>query len=133
MAQYPVPQFIERESRIAFFLSFKQFFYLLAAGAVCFILYYTLPFFLFVIAALIVFGGTVALAFIKVGGLPLSKVVLNSLGFLIKAKHYTWKKKEALYPAKKVKKAPRKKEKSLTMAEKSKLKKRKAQVELRTK
>ncbi len=131
MAQYPVPQFIERESRIAFFLSFRQFFYLLAAGAICFILYYTLPLFLFAIAALIIFGGTAALAFIKVGGIPLSQVVLNSVGFLIKAKHYTWKRKEALYPTKKIERAG-KKEKPLTMAEKSKLKQRKAQVELKT-
>ena len=47
MEQYPVPQFIEQEGKIAFFLSFRQFFYLAGAGAICFILYYTLPPFIF--------------------------------------------------------------------------------------
>ena len=42
MEQYPIPQFIEQEGKIAFFISFRQFFYIVGAGAICFILYFAL-------------------------------------------------------------------------------------------
>ena len=43
MEQYPIPQFIEQESKIASFISFRQFFYLVGAGVICFFLYFLLP------------------------------------------------------------------------------------------
>ena len=36
MEQYPIPQFIEAESKIRFLISFRQFFYLVGAGVACF-------------------------------------------------------------------------------------------------
>ena len=108
MEQYPVPQFIEREAKIAFFISFRQFLYLIVAGVFCFIFYFILPFSLFIIATLILGGGALALGFLKIGGLPLTTVLWNSLGFLTGTKSYTWKKKEVLYPFKVIKKLKRK-------------------------
>lgn len=139
MDQYPVPQFIEREARIAFFISFRQLIYLIVAGVVCFILYYILPFFLFIIVAFVVMGGAAALAFVKVNGIPLNAYLMNSLGFLAGAKHYTWKKKESPYPFQRisVKKASsveaEKESAPLRMGKRSQLKERKTQVEFKTK
>ena len=73
MEQYPIPQFIEQEGRIAFFISFRQFFYLCAGGVVCFILYYTVPFFIFVVLSVTIIGATAALAFLKINGMPVSE------------------------------------------------------------
>lgn len=117
--QYPVPQFIEREAKIAFFISFNQFIYLLLSGVVCFILYFILPLFLFLPLALVIVGGTLILTFLKVDGIPIAKILWNSLGFFAGTKHYTWKKKEVLYPFKMVKRVELKK---ITEQEGSKLK-----------
>ena len=94
MEQYPIPQFIEAESKIAFFLTFRQFFYLLAAGAVCFVLYFILPTVLFFIAAFLIVIVAVVLAFGVVNGTPLLNVILGAIGFSIHGKDYTWQKKE---------------------------------------
>src|SRR3989344_3582590 len=93
MEQYPIPQFIEQEGKIAFFISFRQFFYLVGAGVICFILYFILPFFLFIILAFVIFGGAALLAFVTVNGVPVINTIFSSFGFLTGTKDYTWKKK----------------------------------------
>ena len=105
MEQYPIPQFIEQEGRIAFFISFRQFFYLVGAGVICFFLYFLLPRFLFLIFAIPIFTAAIALAFVTVNGVPLLNILLNSIGFATGAKDYTWKKKESPYPFKTIKRA----------------------------
>jgi len=100
MEQYPIPQFIEQESKIAFFISFRQFFYLVGAGVACFFLYFILPGFLFYLVAPIIFIATAVLAFGTIGGTPILNVILGSIGFSLGGKNYTWKKKESPYPFK---------------------------------
>ncbi|MCX6722854.1 MAG: hypothetical protein NT094_02165 [Candidatus Staskawiczbacteria bacterium] len=63
MDKYPIPQFIEAEGKIAFFISFRQFFYLCGAGLACFFLYFFLPRVIFYLVAFVVFVGTSILAF----------------------------------------------------------------------
>lgn len=135
MEQYPVPQFIEEEARMTSFLTMRQFIYLVIAGAVIFVLYSVLPFFLFIIAAIIVGGGAASLAFFKINGVPLLTMIFNSIGFLSGAKAYTWKKKESLYPFKTIQRATLKKveEVKLGVSQKSGLKKLKTKIELNTK
>lgn len=136
MEQYPVPQFIESESKMAFFLTVRQFVYVVIAGAFIFALYYLLPLPLFLFAALLVGGGTITMGFVKVQGIPITTMLLNSIGFMSKTKSYTWKKKESLYPFKTVQRAPLKRveeETKLGIAQKSGLKKLRTQVELRVK
>lgn len=136
MEQYPIPQFIEQEGKIAFFISFRQFFYLLAAGVVCFILYFILkPFFLFAIVGSIVAITAVVLAFVTVNGMPIADIILSSFGFLLGSKNYTWKKKESDYPFKSIKRVKLQKieEGPVLKAQESRLKKIHSQVELRTK
>lgn len=135
MEQYPIPQFIEAEGKIAFFISFRQFFMLIGAGVVCFILYFVLPGFLFWLLAPVVLLGTAALAFVTVNGMPIMNTIFNSLGFLSGSKNYTWKKKESPYPFKTIKRAPIKKieEGPVLKTQQSRLKKMHTDVEMRTK
>lgn len=135
MEQYPIPQFIEAEGKIVFFLSFRQFFYLVGAGAICFFFYYFLPFFLFVILSVVVFAAAVGLAFVTINGVPVLNMILGSFGFAIGGKDYTWKKKESPYPFKPIKRTQIKKidRGPVLQAQKSQLKRTKTAVELRTK
>jgi len=136
MEQYSVPQFIERESRIALFLSWKQFIYLIIGGAASFILYKIVPFTLLKVLAVAVVGGAaLAFAFIRVNNAPLPVILWQSLGFLTGTKNYTWKKKETPYPFSAVKKAEIKKPEEKTvpkMVQKSGLKKLSTKIELKS-
>lgn len=135
MEQYPIPQFIEQEGKIAFFISFRQFFYLCAGGVVCFVLYYTTPFFIFIVGSIIALVVTGSLAFLKVNGMPLANILLNSIGFFTGTKNYTWKKEESAYPFKAVKRVQIRKidEGPKLQAQTSRLKKIHTQVELKSK
>jgi hypothetical protein len=134
MEQYPVPQFIEQEGKIAFFLSFRQFFYLGGATAICFILYYILPEFIFYVAATFIIVIAVALSFITINGVPILNTILASIGFATGGKNYTWKKKESPYPFKTIKRATVKKidQGPVLKAQESQLKKIRTAVELKT-
>jgi hypothetical protein len=135
MEQYPIPQFIEQEAKIAFFISFRQFFYLVGAGAVCFILYWVLPFFLFAVLSFIIVVSTLIVAFVTINGVPILNTIMGSIGFAVGGKNYTWKKKESLYPFKPIKRTPIKKieEGPVLRAQKSQLRKIRTSVETRTK
>ncbi len=135
MEQYPVPQFIEQEGKIAFFISFRQFFYIVGAGAVCFVLYFFLPFYLFVLASLVIGSVALALAFITINGVPIVNMILASVGFMTGGKNYTWKKKESPYPFKTIKRAEIKKIEHgpVLKAQQSQLRKTRTEVEMRTK
>ena len=134
MEQYPIPQFIESESKIASFLSFRQFFYLVGAGIICFFVYFLLPRTLFYLVAALVFAAAATLAFGTVNGSPIIETILGSIGFSMGGKNYTWSKKESPYPFKPIKRTQIKKidQGPVLQAQTSQLKKTKTQVELRT-
>lgn len=135
MEQYPIPQFIEQEGKISSFLSFRQFFYLVGAGAACFLLYFILPSFLFYIVALIIAVVAVALAFGTINGTPLLNILLGAIGFSIGGKDYTWKKKESPYPFKPIQRTQIKKldQGPVLQAQSSQLKATRTKIEMRTK
>jgi len=135
MEQYPIPQFIEAEGKVAFFLTFRQFFYLMAAGIVCFILYFILPTTIFYIASFLVVAIAAVLGFGMVNGVPILSVLLGSIGFFAHGKDYTWQKKDSLYPFKPIQRTQIRKieEAPVLQAQTSQLKKAKAMVELKTK
>ena len=135
MEQYPIPQFIEAEGKIAFFISFRQFFYLVGAGVLCFFLYYLLPRPIFYIAAIIIFVGAAIIAFGTVGGTPILNVLLGAVGFSMGGKDYTWKKKESPYPFKPISRTQIKKidQGPVLQSQTSQLKKTRTQIEMRTK
>ncbi len=135
MEQYPIPQFIEAEGKIAFFISFRQFFYLAGAGVVCFFLYFILPKVLFLPVSVLLFLGTAVLAFVTVRGMPILNLILNAIGFSIGGKNYTWKKKESPYPFKPIRRTMLKKidQGPVLQAQTSQLKKTHNTIEMRTK
>jgi len=85
MAQFQVPQFIEVENKIVGPLSLKQFLYLAVAGIVCFMLYFILQLWLWLLITAILGGSAVALAFIKYNGQPLPKVAWAAFTFFWKS------------------------------------------------
>ena len=135
MEQYPIPQFIEAEGKIAFFISFRQFFYLLGGGVICFFLYLILPRFIFFLLAPVIILATFLLAFVTMNGVPITDMILGAVGFSMGGKDYTWKKKESPYPFKSIKRAQIKKLDAgpVLQAQKSQLKRTKIAMELRTK
>jgi hypothetical protein len=136
--RFTVPQFIEHEAKIVGPLTFQQFVYIGLAGAIGFILYFSLPFTVFLIVCVVLGAGAIALAFLKIGGRSLPVILANFLKFNLSPKIYIWKKKEV--PIKVIKKEPKKKKKEeeeeelpLKIAEKSRLKKLRTQIETKTK
>jgi hypothetical protein len=134
MEQYPIPQFIEAEGKIIFFLSFRQFFYMVGAGAICFVFYFTLPQFLFIVLSFIVLLIAAAFAFLIIDGVPLIDLIMHSIGFSMGGKDYTWKKKESPYPFKPIARTQIKKidQGPVLQAQISQLKKLKTNVDLKT-
>ena len=135
MEQYPLPQFMEQESKIAFFISFRQFFYLVGAGIVCFFIYWSLPRLIFYLVAFVIFTVTGIFAFGTIGGTPILNIALGAIGFSMTGKDYTWKKKESPYPFKSIKRTQIRKidQGPVLQAQTSQLKKMKTQIEMQTK
>jgi len=130
--RFALPQFIGREPKIVGPFTFKQFIFIGMAGAICFVLYFSAPFYIFLIACIFLGAGALALAFVKVGGRSLPVILGNFLKFNLTPKIYIWRKTET--PIKIVKKAPKKKgeieeELPLKIAERSQLKKLGTKIE----
>mgnify|MGYP001598165447 CR=1 FL=1 len=100
MDQFTVPKFIEHEAKIVGPLTFKQFIFVGIAGAICFFLYFTAPFFIFILASIVIMLGGFALAFVKSGGRSLPIVLKNFFVFSLGHKIYLWKKKTGGLPPK---------------------------------
>ncbi len=131
--KFSVPQ-IKYETKIVGPLTFKQFIYIGSASVIAFFLYFMAPFSVFILVSFILAIISFSLAFLKVGGVPLPVVLLNSLKFNISPKTYLWKKKEtsiAIIQKKEVKtKEKQKKEPTpIEIDQKSRLKKLKIEIE----
>ena len=138
--RFSVPQFIEHETKIVGPLTFRQFIFIGGTGSICFVLYFLLPFSLFLMISVLLVGSGFALAFLKVNGKPLPLVLLSFLRFSLESKIYIWHKKEqpTVIQKKEVKRSSVKKEEKkeglpLKIAEKSRLKKLHTEIETRTK
>ena len=136
MDQFTVPKFIEHKAKIVGPLTFNQFIFVGVAGAICFVFYFTVPFFIFILLSIVVMLGGFALAFVKSGGRSLPTVLKNFLFFSFAPKIYLWKKKGGL-PPKIIEKAPLPKEEKEapvpTIAGKSRLKNLSTQIETKNK
>ncbi|MDP2930428.1 MAG: PrgI family protein [bacterium] len=94
--RFQVPQFIDREMKIAGPLTFKQFIMFGFAAVIVVMLYLVLAksnffIFIFLTAALVI--ATAALAFMRVGGRSLPMVLGNFASFFVSSRLYVWKKK----------------------------------------
>lgn len=95
--RFQVPQFIERETRVAGPITFRQFVMLGITAGLIVLLYLALAktnFLAFVFLSGILLFSTIALAFLSVGGRSLPTVLGNFFGFFISPRVYLWKKKE---------------------------------------
>ncbi len=90
--QFQIPQFIEVENKIVGPLSLKQFLYLAVAGIICFVFYFILQFWLWLIITAVFGGSAVALAFVRYNGQPLIKIVWAAFNFFWKPKFYLWRR-----------------------------------------
>ena len=92
--RFTVPQFIEREAKIIGPLTFKQFIYVGSAGLACFIIYFSFSFDIFLMSCFFFGSIASAFAFLKIGGVPLSKFIWNFFKYSLSPKVYVWKKGE---------------------------------------
>jgi len=88
--QFQVPQFIEAEDKIVGPLSLKQFFYLGTVAAVGFVLYFAIVFWLWLIIVIFVGGLGLAMAFVKINGRPISKILLSGIKFYWQPQTFVW-------------------------------------------
>jgi hypothetical protein len=137
--RFTVPQFIEHEAKIIGPLTFKQFVFIGAAGAICFVFYFTIgqgSFLLFLVLSILILGTGAGLAFLKIGGRGLPTILANFFRFILDSKMYIWKKgRMSIAPFKRVeiKKEVKEGELPLKIAEASQLKKIRTQIETKTK
>ncbi|MDD2696820.1 MAG: PrgI family protein [Candidatus Pacebacteria bacterium] len=135
--RFVVPQFIEYEAKVVGPLTFRQFVYVGIAAAICFILYFSVPFSLFLVACVVLGIGALALAFLKIGGRSLPTILANFLRFNLAPKMYIWRRKEeaiTIFKKEEIKKEEVKEEElPLKIAEKSQLKKLRTKIETKTK
>jgi len=133
--RFTLPQFIEHEAKIVGPLTFRQFIFIGTAGGICFILFFTIPFSIFLIACFILGGGAMALAFLKIGGRSLPTILGNFLKFSVSPKIFIWRKIETpikVFKKEKIKKEGVEEELPLKIAERSQLKKIRTQIETQT-
>ena len=88
--QFQVPQFIETEDKVVGPFSLRQFAYVGAACLVSAIFYFMVATWLFVIVAIILVGGALALSFVHVEGRPLMSILISAIGFYWKPQTYVW-------------------------------------------
>jgi hypothetical protein len=134
--RFTVPKFIEHEVKIVGPLTFRQFVYIGMAGGICFILYFLASFSIFIVGCLVLGGGAMALAFLKIGGRGLPTILGNFLKFNLSPKIFIWRKIETpikVFKKEKVKKEEAEEELPLKIAERSQLKKLRTQIETQTK
>jgi len=134
--RFTVPKFIEHEAKIVGPLTFKQFIYIGMAGGICFILYFTVPFSIFLIASLFLGVGAIVLFFLNIGERTLPTILGNFLKFSISPKMFIWRKIEApikIFKKEEIRKEGTEEELPLKIAERSQLKKLRTQIETKTK
>jgi len=138
--RFTVPQFIDYEMKIVGPLTFRQFIFVGIAGTIGFFLYFTIGktnFLLFIVSCFVLGTISLALAFLQIGGRSLPTILGNFLRFNLSSKIYLWKKKEM--PVIEFKKPSTTEvmegevELPLKIAEKSRLKRIKNQIETKTK
>ncbi len=90
--QFLVPQFIDVESKIFGPITMRQFITLLVAIFLEFIIYKLSDFSLFLVLSVFVLPAAVAMAFMKIGGIPVPHFLLNFIQSFKKPRVRVWDK-----------------------------------------
>lgn len=91
MQQFQIPQFIDYEDKVIGPLTIKQFLWLLAGGAIVFVLWVSFPLILFIILGIPIAILFLALAFYKINGRPFIIFITSSINYFIHPKMLLWK------------------------------------------
>ena len=89
--QFQVPQFIDVEDKIFGPLTLKQFLYLCGAGAISFMLFFSLTTPLWIGISVVLLALACVLAFIRINGQSMPRMLLASFGYLWFPKFYVWR------------------------------------------
>lgn len=92
MQQFVVPQFIDVEDKIFGPITTRQFIILLVAGVVLFAAFKYADIALFIVFAIVVGGGAIAFAFVKVNGQVFHYFLLNIIQTMKKPSLRIWNK-----------------------------------------
>ncbi len=90
--RFEVPQFVDVEDKIFGPFTWKQFVYLAGGTGAAFILWYFLPFLLFVLVGGPVIILALGLAFYQINNRPLSFMIEAIFGYFSHSRLYLWKK-----------------------------------------
>lgn len=93
--QFQIPQFITSEDRIIGPLTIRQFIYVVIAGGFCFVLFFTVKPWLFVLLSAIFLGAALALGMVQISGRPLTHVIRAAFSFYWKPQLYLWQSQRA--------------------------------------
>lgn len=91
--QFNVPQFLEVEDKIIGPLTLKQFGYLAGAGAILFLLFNYVKFWIFILIAMPLMLLALAAAFLKINGRPFLSILVAFINYNLKPKLFVWRKK----------------------------------------
>lgn len=102
--QFSLPQFIDVEDRVIGPLTLRQFLWLLAGGAIIFILWGFLKIWMLIILAIPVIALAAAFAFLRPQGRSLITYLLSIIRFATGPKQFVWKKTSPARIKKEIKK-----------------------------
>ena len=88
--QFQVPQFIETEDRLVGPLTLRQFIYVAIAAAISFVMFFVLATWLWFIITIFLAGVSLGLAFIKINGQPLLKIIAAAFKFYWQPQTFVW-------------------------------------------
>ena len=92
MSTFQVPQFIEQKSKIIGPLTLPQFLYISTAAGISFLAFYIFNLFFWFIVTAVLAGVATALAFVKINGQGLPKILQSAFSYLWRPRTYTWQR-----------------------------------------
>ncbi len=89
--RFQVPQFIDTQTKVIGPFTIRQFMYIATGFVLIIILGYALSTGWAIIISLPIAALSLALAYLKIDGIPLPKYILTAIYFMITSKKYTFK------------------------------------------
>ncbi len=94
MTRFQLPQFIETETKLVGPFTLRQFLWIAGGAAILFLLFMTIGGLWALIIGIPIAGVFVALAFVRVGDVPLINYVAYAFSYLLNPKRYLYTKEE---------------------------------------
>lgn len=92
--RFEVPQFIEIEDKIVGPFTWKQFVYIAGGTGAVLVLYFTVPFIIFILLGLPIAGLAGFLAFHKINNRPFAVFLESMVSYFMGNKLYLWQKRD---------------------------------------